>query len=845
MFLTAVSANTGPRRTGYISVAGQTHTVTQNAPTVPAEFDISNSSPNIGEFVTFTADPILDIDYWDFGEAACNGQSTTKNCFWLPAGACNDVDWAFPTSGEKTVVMVLKDGRTVSNPLTVQDAGECCLADGAPSASFTGPNEAYAGERVNFSDTSSKSLTATKALGFTSTPEDPEIGEQLTFTLTGLTGSVAKATWQFGEAGCAGEPAVKECNSSLFNNCTGMTFTYASSGAKSVSVSVNLEGGGTASAGPVAINVSSSGSCDGGTGGCSYSVSPSSSEFGDQGGDGEFAVSTSAECVWEATTTSDWISLTSGSGVGPGTVTYSVGVNQQTSLRTGTVRVEGRTHTVRQDPPVVEADRDPTAWQWSARAINEDDSLGDEVATGTNPTFSHVFKEPGRYLVSLVASNCAGSTESAKTLMVTDSPIEDFVVGAAVSLAGANETQWESDLRFFNPCGEPLDVRIEYEPEGTNNTDAQLVFREFQLVANETRAFADIVEAIPGLAGEELSGSVRIESLSDSGCKVLSVSRTFNDTPDGSLGLFVPTLPVKRNTAEFLDLTGLVSDSAYRTNLRLVNYGDTDAWVPLTLYDRNGNVVGNGRSAMVRGHSTNQINDIADWLGVAGSISPFSVRAGVSGIDVQAFATVVDNTTGDSVLFISSFTGAIQTWLVGVANLEGVNNSQWQTDVWLYNPTGDWLGGEVEFVVGDSPNDVYGFQFPTLKTHRVKRYLDIVGEELGLQDTRGYLVVTGENGGPAPQVAARTYNLDLGGGTYGLNLRPFGEEDLLFPGDVAYVVGISNSADQNAGFRTNLGLLNTDRDTWTGVRLTLMDVTGASNRRSVGYDDRAGRPPPV
>ena len=62
---------------------------------------------------------------------------------------------------------------------------------------------------------------------------------------------------------------------------------------------------------------------------------------------------------------------------------------------------------------------------------------------------------------------------------------------------------------------------------------------------NETRIFADIVEAIPGLAGEELSGSVRIESSSDSGCKVLSVSRTFNDTPEGSLGLFVPALPVE------------------------------------------------------------------------------------------------------------------------------------------------------------------------------------------------------------------------------------------------------------------------------------------------------------
>ena len=401
------------------------------------------------------------------------------------------------------------------------------------------------------------------------------------------------------------------------------------------------------------------------------------------------------------------------------------------------------------------------------------------------------------------------------------------MVAAAVSLDGANETQWESDFRFFNPCGETLDVRIEYEPEGTNNTGAPLVFREFQLAADETRFFGDIVEAIPGLAGEELSGSVRIESSSDSGCKVMSVSRTFNDTPNGSLGLFVPALPVKANNADFLDLTGLIDDTEFRTNLRLVNYSDSDVWVPLTLFDRNGNQIGNGRSALVRGHSTKQINEIAAWLGVDGDLAPFSVRADVTGVDVQAFATVVDNMTGDSVLFLSSFNGENRLWLVGVASLEGVNNSQWRTDMWLYNPTGDWLAGEVEFVVGDSPGDVYGFEWPTLGEHRIKQYLDIVGEEINLTETRGYIVLTGADGGPAPQVAARTYNLDLAGGTYGLNLRAFGEDDLLLPGDVGYVVGISNSADQSVGFRTNLGLLNTDRDGWTGVRLTLFDVSGA------------------
>ena len=109
--------------------------------------------------------------------------------------------------------------------------------------------------------------------------------------------------------------------------------------------------------------------------------------------------------------------------------------------------------------------------------------------------------------------------------------------------------------------------------------------------------------------------------------------------------------------------------------------------------------------------------------GGEGPYRPFSVRADVTGVDVQAFATVVDNATGDSVLFLSSFKGENRIWLVGVASLEGINNSQWRTDMWLYNPTGDWLAGEMEFVVGDTPSDVYGFEWPTLGTHRIMQYL--------------------------------------------------------------------------------------------------------------------------
>jgi hypothetical protein len=278
---------------------------------------------------------------------------------------------------------------------------------------------------------------------------------------------------------------------------------------------------------------------------------------------------------------------------------------------------------------------------------------------------------------------------------------------------------------------------------------------------------------------------------------------------------------------DFLDVTGLIHNQDYRTNLRLVNFSDAEVWVPLTAYDKSGDQIGIRRDVKVKGQSTKQLNAIAEWLGVTDDLAPFSVRAEIEGLDIQAFGTVVDNMTGDSVLNLSSFHDENKIWLAGVASLQGVNDSQWRTDLWIFNPTQDWLPGEIEFVVGDDPTESYGFAWPTLGTQRTKQYLDIVSDQLGLEGTKGYIVLTGEDGGPAPQVSARTFNLDSDGGTYGLNLRAFGSKDLLQPGEVGFIAGISNSDDQAVGYRTNVGVLNTDRDGWTAIRITMYNLDGS------------------
>jgi PKD repeat protein len=584
-----VAVNEGPARDGRIYVGGSYVLVNQMAPYVPVNFTMSDTRPDIGEEVTFFVDPILEVASWDFGEPDCRGSHPVIDCSYLPPGACNYLEWTFTSSGEKTITMVLENGESKTKYPIVTKRGQCCLKDGRPTADFEmSADEIYAGETVSFSDTSSKSARG-KALGFTWTPANPEIGENVLFNLSGVVGDVSRATWNFGEAGCD-EPSTAVCEASLWDNCEAKTFKFASGGAKSVSVDVEIDGAGPETVGPGIVNVASAGSCDGGGGGCSYSLSPKSGSFPAEGGVGSFSVSTTAECEWTATPSLSFIAVTSGEGPGPGRVDYAVSANEGTGERSGLIRVESQSFRVSQSANN-EGDTEPTEWWWSITRIEDGEGLpvDEDVYSSTHPTIDFTFVEPGRYRVRLTATNCSGSDFEIEYIDVLLAPVRNFVVASAISSGGANGTQWESDFRFFNPCDESLDVSLIYQPDNVDNSAKQLSSYPFVLGPNETVVFPSVREVVDGYEGEAINGSLLIDSVSDSGCKVLSVSRTFNDTPDGTLGLFVPAMPVTsvgRDTMNFTVTRKPGSESLYSTRPARLSRQASRCWCKATARSR-------------------------------------------------------------------------------------------------------------------------------------------------------------------------------------------------------------------------------------------------------------------
>jgi hypothetical protein len=83
---------------------------------------------------------------------------------------------------------------------------------------------------------------------------------------------------------------------------------------------------------------------------CTYSLSPYADGFASTNALGVVTVSpTSSSCSWTAVSNDSWITITSGSsGIGSGTVSYSIAANTTGSSRTGTITIGGQTFTVTQ-----------------------------------------------------------------------------------------------------------------------------------------------------------------------------------------------------------------------------------------------------------------------------------------------------------------------------------------------------------------------------------------------------------------------------------------------------------------------------------------------------------------
>ncbi len=78
---------------------------------------------------------------------------------------------------------------------------------------------------------------------------------------------------------------------------------------------------------------------------CTYAISPSSASFPSSGGSGSVSITTQAGCNWGTSASASWITINSGSGIGSGTMRYTVSPNTGIT-RSDSLTVAGNVFTV-------------------------------------------------------------------------------------------------------------------------------------------------------------------------------------------------------------------------------------------------------------------------------------------------------------------------------------------------------------------------------------------------------------------------------------------------------------------------------------------------------------------
>ncbi len=209
-------------------------------------------------------------------------------------------------------------------------------------------------------------------------------------------------------------------------------------------------------------------------------------------------------------------------------------------------------------------------------------------------------------------------------------------IAASAHAAGANDSQWRSDVALLNLAGAEASVELRFHGDNGEVTTQSLA------VANgQQTVLADVVDWL----GREGGGAIEVVCNQP----VLLTSRTYNLGNAGSFGQFLDGEPAAAaaGLGDRRWLPQLAQNAAFRTNIGLLNTSANDARVLVRLFD------GNGAELAVMGPtlSPGERRQIQEpYLHIAGRSD---IDAGYITVEVRdgggvlCYASVIDNMTND------------------------------------------------------------------------------------------------------------------------------------------------------------------------------------------------------
>jgi len=399
-----------------------------------------------------------------------------------------------------------------------------------------------------------------------------------------------------------------------------------------------------------------------------------------------------------------------------------------------------------------------------------------------------------------------------------NAPPPDALIIPAVAHADGINSKFQSDIRVTNTAPDVKKYQLTFTPSG----DAGIQSGKQATVSIDpgaTLALDDILSSWFGSQGAIGTLEIRPSSTTTSATSpsspsssstsgvpsitTFAASRTYNTTPNGTFGQFIPAIPFSQfvgSKGSVLTLQQVAQSQAFRTNVGLVEGAGEPATVLLSVFGDDGAKLAEFTQALTAGQHI-QMNGLLAAHNLSVNDGRIEVRVTSAGGKVTAYASVVDNATNDPLLVspvaVSSL-GATKWVIPGVADLSN-GAANWRSDVRLFNAGTDAVNATLTYVP-------QGGGDPIVKTmavapNEVKQLDGIVQNLFGLTNSGGALHITTENS--APLVAtARTYN-QTANGTYGQFIPAVTPNDAVGKGQRALQILQVEESDR---YRSNIGI---------------------------------------
>lgn len=227
-------------------------------------------------------------------------------------------------------------------------------------------------------------------------------------------------------------------------------------------------------------------------------------------------------------------------------------------------------------------------------------------------------------------------------------PVEHvFFVPAAAHINGTGGTTWRSDVVLHNPGGGEAAVELMFLKSGEDNSNPAA--HPVTVPSESSVRLADVVAQPIGESGS--TGAILVRSDEP----LMVNSKTFNDSPDGTFGQVIPGFPMSDALrtgveARLIQLSRSPSSSTgSRTNVGFAEAGGVGSQLEVTLFAGSGQMLGTVPVTLLPYEHT-QINDIFGQVTEDPVSDGFAViRARSPGAAFFAYASVVDNTSGDPI----------------------------------------------------------------------------------------------------------------------------------------------------------------------------------------------------